>query len=94
MSESATVRTTITVPRALLDEADQSVRSGHARNRNDLIVQSLRRELAAQRRAEIDAQIEAAYAQIDPSEYEEDLRWAEDGLDEWESENRRIESGE
>jgi metal-responsive CopG/Arc/MetJ family transcriptional regulator len=93
MADSS-VRTTITLPRELLEEADRSVETGHARNRNDLIVQSLRRELAAQRRAEIDAQIVAAYAQLDPANRAEDLMWAEEGLDEWEKENRRIESGE
>jgi Arc/MetJ-type ribon-helix-helix transcriptional regulator len=87
------VRTTITVPRELLAEADRSVESGRARSRNELIIQGLRRELAAQRRAEIDAQINAAYAQLGPEELEEELRWADDGLDDWERETRRIESG-
>jgi metal-responsive CopG/Arc/MetJ family transcriptional regulator len=92
MSDS--VRTTITVPRELLEKADRSVETGHARSRNELIVKSLRRELAAQQRSEIDAQIAAAYAQIHPAELAEDLAWAEDGLDDWETENRRIEAGE
>ena len=91
---SNSVRTTITVPRDLLQEADRSVETGHARSRNDLIIQSLRRELAAQHKAEIDAQIAAAYAQMDPADLAEDLKWAEDGLDEWEKENQRIEAGE
>ena len=50
-----TVRTTITLPVDLVDAADQAVREGRARSRNDLLVTALRRELAAQERAEIDA---------------------------------------
>jgi Arc/MetJ-type ribon-helix-helix transcriptional regulator len=53
------VRTTITLPADLVDAADQAVRAGKARNRNDLLIMALRRELAAQRRAEIDADLAA-----------------------------------
>jgi len=49
------VRTTITLPADLVDAADRAVREGRARSRNDLLVTALRRELAAQERAEIDA---------------------------------------
>ena len=50
-----TVRTTITLPVDLVDAADRAVREGRARSRNDLLVAALRRELAAQERADIDA---------------------------------------
>ncbi len=50
-----TVRTTITLPAELIDAADRAVREGRARSRNDLLVAALRRELAAQERAQIDA---------------------------------------
>ena len=49
------VRTTLTLPVDLLDAADQAVRDGKARSRNELLVTALRRELAAQVRAAIDA---------------------------------------
>ena len=52
---SHTVRTTITLPVDLLEAADKAVRCGKARSRNDLLVAALRRELAAQERAAIDA---------------------------------------
>jgi hypothetical protein len=51
------VRTTITLPADLVDAADQAVRAGKARSRNDLLIMALRRELTAQRRAEIDANL-------------------------------------
>ena len=52
---TGTVRTTVTLPVDLVDAADRAVREGRARSRNDLLVAALRRELAAQERAEIDA---------------------------------------
>ena len=51
------IRTTITLPADLVDAADAAVRAGKARSRNDLLVMALRHELAAQRRAEIDAEL-------------------------------------
>jgi metal-responsive CopG/Arc/MetJ family transcriptional regulator len=51
------IRTTITLPSDLVDEADRAVRAGKARSRNDLLVTALRHELAAQRRVEIDADL-------------------------------------
>ena len=53
------IRTTVTLPADLVDAADQAVRAGRARSRNELLVTALRRELAAQRRAEIDADLAA-----------------------------------
>jgi Arc/MetJ-type ribon-helix-helix transcriptional regulator len=53
--DARTVRTTITLPVDLVDAADRAVREGRARSRNDLLVAALRRELAAQERADIDA---------------------------------------
>ncbi len=52
---SRTVRTTVALPTDLLEAADRVVRAGRARSRNDLLVTALRRELAAQERAAIDA---------------------------------------
>lgn len=51
------VRTTLTLPAELLEAADRAVRAGRARSRNDFVASALRRELAAQRRAEIDADL-------------------------------------
>ena len=50
-----TVRTTVTLPANLLEAMDRAVREGNARSRNELITIALRRELAAQERAAIDA---------------------------------------
>jgi metal-responsive CopG/Arc/MetJ family transcriptional regulator len=50
-----TVRTTCTLPAELLEAMDRAVREGNARSRNELIIMALRRELAAQERAAIDA---------------------------------------
>jgi metal-responsive CopG/Arc/MetJ family transcriptional regulator len=49
-----TVRTTLTLPKELLEATDKAVLEGKAKSRNDFVVQALRRELAAQKRAEID----------------------------------------
>jgi metal-responsive CopG/Arc/MetJ family transcriptional regulator len=48
-------RTTVALPADLLDAADRAVRAGKAESRADLLSRGLRRELAARRRAEIDA---------------------------------------
>ena len=49
------IRTTIALPADLLEAADNAVRRGTARSRNELVVAALRRELAIQERAAIDA---------------------------------------
>jgi metal-responsive CopG/Arc/MetJ family transcriptional regulator len=46
---------TFTLPADLLEAMDRAVREGNARSRNELITTALRRELAAQERAAIDA---------------------------------------
>jgi len=53
--KAETIRTTLTIPRELLEATDRAVLEGKAKNRNDFVVQALRKELAAQKRAEIDA---------------------------------------
>ena len=53
------VRTTLSIPADLLEAADKAVRDGKARSRNAFVASALRRELAAQRRAEIDADLAA-----------------------------------
>jgi metal-responsive CopG/Arc/MetJ family transcriptional regulator len=53
------VRTTLTLPADLIEAADRAVRKGKADSRNALVANALRRELAAQRRAEIDADLAA-----------------------------------
>lgn len=51
------VRTTLALPAELIEAADNAVRNGKADSRNAFVAAALRRELAAQRRAEIDASI-------------------------------------
>lgn len=53
------VRTTLSIPADLLEATDKAVRDGKARSRNAFVASALRRELAAQRRAEIDADLAA-----------------------------------
>ena len=73
-----TVRTTITLPADLVDAADRAVREGRARSRNDLLIAALRRELAAQERAEIDA---AFAALADDEEFHaESIAFAEEAV--------------
>ncbi|PSB02425.1 CopG family transcriptional regulator [Merismopedia glauca CCAP 1448/3] len=62
-----TVRTTLTLPSELLKDTDLAVSQGKAKSRNDFVAQALRHELAALRRAEIDA----AFAPMaDDAEYQ------------------------
>lgn len=55
------------LPADLLDAADRVIRTGAARSRTDLLSRALRRELAALRRADIDA---AFAAMADDPEYQ------------------------
>lgn len=66
-----TVRTTVALPVDLLEAVDQAVRAGKARSRNELVTMALRRELAAQQRAAIDA---AFAAMADDSVYHAEAR--------------------
>lgn len=59
------IRTTVTLPTDLVDAADRAVRAGKARSRNELLVTALRHELAAQRRAEIDADLAAMATDVE-----------------------------
>lgn len=61
------VRTTLTLPADLLEAADRAVRSGKARSRSELVAVALRRQLAEQERAAIDA---AFVAMADDAEYQ------------------------
>ncbi len=53
--KTETVRTTLNIPRELLEATDKAVMEGKAKSRNDFVAQALRRELALQKRSEIDA---------------------------------------
>jgi metal-responsive CopG/Arc/MetJ family transcriptional regulator len=48
------VRTTLSLPKELLEAADKVIQSGKAKSRNDFVAQALRHELVALKRAEID----------------------------------------
>ena len=50
------VRTTITLPWDLKEAADKAIREGKAKSRNELIVDSLRHELALLQRVSLDAE--------------------------------------
>jgi metal-responsive CopG/Arc/MetJ family transcriptional regulator len=68
----ANVRTTLSLPAELLEMADEAVRKGWARSRNAFVAAAIQRELEAQTRAEIDAEI--AEMANDPEYLEEALR--------------------
>jgi metal-responsive CopG/Arc/MetJ family transcriptional regulator len=79
-----TIRTTLALPAELLAAADQAVRAGKARSRNELVATALRHELAAQERAAIDA---AFLAMADDAEYQAEAKAiaAEFGAADWEA---------
>lgn len=52
-------RTTLALPADLLAAVDEAVREGKARSRNEFVAQALRRLLAEQERARIDAEFAA-----------------------------------
>jgi metal-responsive CopG/Arc/MetJ family transcriptional regulator len=65
-----TIRTTLNLPKDLLEAADDFVKQGKAKSRNDFIAQALRRELEVLKRAEIDADL----AQMaDDAEYQAEV---------------------
>jgi metal-responsive CopG/Arc/MetJ family transcriptional regulator len=79
-----TIRTTLTIPKELLEATDKAVLEGKAKSRNEFVVQALKRELAAQRRAEIDAAL--AEMTRDPDYQAEVLRMeAEFATAQWEA---------
>ncbi len=71
-------RTTVALPKELLDAADRAVDAGMARSRNDLLAEALRRFLAEHRRAAIDA----AFADMaSDADYLAEAEMLEKGLD-------------
>ena len=62
---SGMVRTTLTLPADLLAAVDRAVRKGEADSRNSMVATALRRELAAQRRVEIDADLADMAADVE-----------------------------
>ena len=52
-----TIRTTLTLPSELLQATDAMVKKGKAQSRNEFIAQALKNELAALKKAEIDAEL-------------------------------------
>ncbi|MGB5772401.1 MAG: ribbon-helix-helix domain-containing protein [Crocosphaera sp.] len=54
MMKESTLRTTITLPKSLLEATDQRVKEGKAKNRNDFIALAVKKELEQLKRQEID----------------------------------------
>jgi metal-responsive CopG/Arc/MetJ family transcriptional regulator len=65
-----TVRTTFTIPIELLEATDKAIKSGKAKSRNEFIAMALERELAVQKRAEID---EALTEMLQDPEYQAEV---------------------
>lgn len=65
--ENRTIHTTLAIPADLIEATDCAVQQGLARSRNEFVALALRHELAAQKRAEIDA---AFAAMADDDEYQ------------------------
>ena len=70
------LRTTVALSEDLLQEMDARVRQGEADSRNDFLERALRNQLAASRRAAIDA--EFAQMASDPTYREEAVQVARD----------------
>lgn len=68
--KSKTVRTTLALPSELLQATDAVVNQGKAKSRNEFIAQALKHELAALKRAEIDAALAEMASQ---SEYQTEV---------------------
>ena len=62
-----TVRTTLSLPAELFKAADNAVKQGKAKSRNEFVAMALRRELVAIKRAEID---DAIALMTDDSDYQ------------------------
>ena len=78
------VRMTVTLSADLLEAVDTIVRAGVAESRNAFLERAIRRQLAATRRAEIDA--EFAQMANDPAYQEEALQIAEEFAEaDWEA---------
>ncbi len=56
MVAGSLMRTTLALPIELLARIDRAVRQGRARSRNAFVTAALERDLAAQERAEVDAE--------------------------------------
>ncbi|AFY84784.1 ribbon-helix-helix domain-containing protein [Oscillatoria acuminata] len=54
---SPIINTNIRLPAHLLEAMDQAVQQGKAKSRDEFIMQAIRRELEALKRAEIDAEL-------------------------------------
>jgi metal-responsive CopG/Arc/MetJ family transcriptional regulator len=52
-----TIKTQICLPSHLLEATDKAVQQGKAKSRDEFIIQAICRELAALKRAEIDAEL-------------------------------------
>lgn len=52
-----TIRTTLSLPSELIEATDSVVNQGKAKSRAEFITQAIRHELAALKRAEIDAEL-------------------------------------
>ena len=79
-----TIRTTLALPADLLDAVDRAVDAGKARSRNELVARAVRRELAVQRHAAIDAAF-ADMAHDTEYQAEAEVIAAEFALAEWEA---------
>jgi metal-responsive CopG/Arc/MetJ family transcriptional regulator len=84
MMQTASTRTTISLPTVLLAATDRAVTDGKAKSRNDLITRAVQRELALIRRAEIDADL-AEMAQDDEYQAEVLQMEAEFAVAQWEA---------
>lgn len=82
--QPGTVRTTLSLPADVLEATDRAVQQGLARSRNEFVTIALRHELAAQKKAKIDA--EFAFMADDAEYQAESLAIASEfALAEWEA---------
>lgn len=81
---SSTIRTTVALPPDLLQAVDAAVREGTDRNRNEFLIGAVRREIAARRRAAIDAAF-AEMANDEELQRESEAMAEEFAVAEWEA---------
>lgn len=76
MSSSTKAKVSISVPRVLLSHVDGAVRRGRFVSRSAVVETAVARWWQDERRRARDAEIDAYYGALAPSERDEDRRWA------------------
>lgn len=84
--EKSLIRTTVTLPKSLLEETDIRVKEGKAKNRNDFIVSAIQKELEYLKKEEIDSLLAemAQYPEYQAQVLQMEAEFAEGSWEAWE----------